>query len=51
MTRWTAAACQLGQTATIRVDAVPDHEFQAHIAQISALAKTDFTTWPSAAQF
>ena len=37
---------RLGQTATIRVDAVPDQEFQAHIAQISALAKTDFTGWP-----
>jgi RND family efflux transporter MFP subunit len=36
----------LGQTATVRVDAVPDREFQAHIAQISALAKADFTTWP-----
>ncbi|MGO8736818.1 MAG: efflux RND transporter periplasmic adaptor subunit [Terriglobia bacterium] len=37
---------RLGQTATIRVDAVPDREFQAHIAQISGLAKTDFTGWP-----
>jgi multidrug efflux pump subunit AcrA (membrane-fusion protein) len=37
---------RLGQTATIRVDAVPDQEFQAHISQISGLAKTDFTGWP-----
>ncbi|MFZ0960632.1 MAG: efflux RND transporter periplasmic adaptor subunit [Terriglobia bacterium] len=42
---------QFGQTATIRVDAVPDREFQAHIAQISALAKTDFSTWPPPRNF
>jgi RND family efflux transporter MFP subunit len=42
---------QLSQTATIRVDAVPDREFQAHIAQISALAKTDFSTWPPPRNF
>jgi RND family efflux transporter MFP subunit len=39
------------QTATIRVDAVPDREFQSHIAQISALAKTDFSTWPPPRNF
>ena len=42
---------QSSQTATIRVDAVPDREFQAHIAQISALAKTDFSTWPPPRNF
>jgi RND family efflux transporter MFP subunit len=42
---------QLAQKATIRVDAVPDREFQAHIAQISALAKTDFSTWPPPRNF
>jgi RND family efflux transporter MFP subunit len=42
---------QLQQTVTIRVDAVPDREFQAHIAQISALAKTDFSTWPPPRNF
>jgi len=42
---------QLEQTATIRVDAVPDREFQAHIARISALAKTDFSTWPPPSNF
>jgi HlyD family secretion protein len=42
---------QLGQTVTIRVDAVPDREFNAHIAQISALAKTDFSTWPPPRNF
>jgi len=33
------------------VDAVPDREFNAHIAQISALAKTDFSTWPPPRNF
>ncbi|MGA3325320.1 MAG: HlyD family efflux transporter periplasmic adaptor subunit [Terriglobia bacterium] len=42
---------QLAQTATIRVDAVPDRQFQAHIAQISALAKTDFSSWPPPRNF
>lgn len=42
---------QLGQTATIRVDAVPDREFNAHIAQVSALAKTDFSSWPPPRNF
>ena len=42
---------KLDQKATIRVDAVPDREFQAHIAQISALAKTEFSTWPPPRNF
>ena len=42
---------QLKQTATIRVDAVPDREFLAHVAQISALAKTEFSTWPPPRNF
>ena len=37
---------QMGQKATLRVDAVPDREFSVHIAEISALAKADFTSWP-----
>lgn len=41
----------LAETATVRVDAVPDREFQAHVAQIGALAKTDFTTWPPPRNF
>ena len=40
-----------GQTTIIRFDAVPDREFSAHIAQISALAKTDFSTWPPPRNF
>lgn len=42
---------QLGQKATLRVDAIPDREFNVHIAQISALAKTDFSTWPPPRNF
>ena len=42
---------QPSQTATIRVDAVPDREFQARVTQISALAKTDFTSWPPPRNF
>ncbi len=41
----------LGENATVRVDAVPDREFQAHVARISALAKVDFTTWPPPRNF
>jgi HlyD family secretion protein len=37
---------QTGQKATLRVDAIPDRDFNVHIAQISALAKADFTSWP-----
>ncbi len=32
--------------ATVRVDAVPDKEFPAHVVEISALAKIDFSGWP-----
>jgi len=35
-----------GQPATVRIDAVPDKEFQAHVVEISALAKLDFSGWP-----
>jgi RND family efflux transporter MFP subunit len=35
-----------GQAATVRVDAVPDKEFPAHVVEISALAKVDFSAWP-----
>jgi HlyD family secretion protein len=37
---------QEGQPATVRVDAVPDKEFPAHVIEISALAKVDFSGWP-----
>ena len=34
------------QTATVRVDAVPDKEFTARVSEISPLAKSDFSSWP-----
>jgi len=38
---------RVGQTATVRVDALPDREFTARLAQISALATLDFSSsWP-----
>jgi multidrug efflux pump subunit AcrA (membrane-fusion protein) len=40
-----------GQTATIRVDALPDKELAARVASISALAKVVFDGWPPVKQF
>ena len=40
-----------GQTAKVRVDAVPDREFAAKVAEISPLAKLDFTSWPLTKSF
>ncbi len=40
-----------GQKASIRVDAVPDKEFASDIAQISAVAKPDFSSWPPVKNF
>lgn len=40
------------QTATIRVDAVPDREYQGTIADISMLARVDFSSgWPPSKNF
>jgi RND family efflux transporter MFP subunit len=36
----------LNQTALIHVDAVPDRDFVARIAEISTLGKPDYTSWP-----
>ncbi|PYQ17430.1 MAG: hypothetical protein DMF80_00765 [Acidobacteria bacterium] len=41
----------LGQTAVVRVDAVPDKEFTGTVSDISALAKIDFSTWPPPKNF
>jgi RND family efflux transporter MFP subunit len=35
-----------GQSVIVRVDAVPDKEFPAHVVEISSLAKIDFSGWP-----
>lgn len=40
-----------GQTATIRVDAIADHEFQAKVSDVSVLAKVDFSSWPATKNF
>lgn len=38
---------QVGETLTIRIDAVPDRAFTGHISQISTTASMDFTGgWP-----
>lgn len=39
------------QTATVRIDAIADKEFQARVAEISPLAKQDFSSWPVTKNF
>ena len=39
------------QTATIRIDAIADKEFPAQIAEISPLAKLDYSSWPFTKNF
>jgi HlyD family secretion protein len=36
----------IGQEATIRIQAIPDREFRAKIERISVLARADFSSWP-----
>jgi RND family efflux transporter MFP subunit len=36
----------LGQPVTMRIDAVPDHEHKGSVADISPLAKLDYSSWP-----
>jgi RND family efflux transporter MFP subunit len=40
-----------GQPAKVRVDAIPDREFDARVAEISPLAKLDFSSWPLTKSF
>jgi multidrug efflux pump subunit AcrA (membrane-fusion protein) len=42
---------QAGQSATIRVDAIPDHEYQASVSDVSVLARVDFSSWPPVKNF
>lgn len=43
---------KVGQTATVRVEAVPDREYTATIGDISVLARVDFSSgWPPAKNF
>lgn len=39
------------QTATVRIDAIADKEFHARVAEISPLAKQDFSSWPVTKNF
>jgi HlyD family secretion protein len=39
------------QTATVRIDAIADKEFPATVADISALAKQDYSSWPITKNF
>jgi RND family efflux transporter MFP subunit len=41
----------IGQSATIRLEALPDKELTGRVARISALAKADFTSWPPPRNF
>ncbi len=42
---------QVGQSATIRVDAIPEREFAGKLVQMSPLAKPDHSVWPPARNF
>ncbi|HKT23099.1 MAG TPA: efflux RND transporter periplasmic adaptor subunit [Terriglobales bacterium] len=38
---------EVGQTAMVRIDAIPDKEFTTHVTRISEIASTDFAAgWP-----
>jgi RND family efflux transporter MFP subunit len=39
------------QTATVRIDAIADKEFRATVADISPLAKMDYSSWPFTKNF
>lgn len=39
------------QTASVRIDAIADKEFPARVAEISPLAKLDYSSWPFTKNF
>jgi multidrug resistance efflux pump len=41
----------VGQTATVRVEALPDKELAGRVIEISAIAKPDFSGWPVTKNF
>jgi HlyD family secretion protein len=41
----------LNQTATVRIDAIADKEFPARVAEISLIAKPDYSSWPFTKNF
>jgi multidrug efflux pump subunit AcrA (membrane-fusion protein) len=42
---------EMGQHATIRVDAIADREYHATVTDLSVLARVDFTSWPPVKNF
>ncbi len=40
-----------GQPATVRIDAIADKEFPAVVAEISSIAKLDYSSWPPTKNF
>ncbi len=42
---------QVGQSAIVRVDAIPDREFNARLQVISPLTKPDHSSWPPTRNF
>jgi HlyD family secretion protein len=45
------ARLRTDQAAAVRIDAVPDQEFDSTLTAISALTKADFSIWPPARNF
>ena len=45
------ARLKTDQPAVVRIDAVPDQEFEGALSLISALTKADFSTWPPLRNF
>jgi HlyD family secretion protein len=41
----------VGEEATIRIEAIPGREFKARIDRISVLARADFSSWPPTRMF
>ena len=42
---------EVGQAAVVRIDAIPDREFEGRVAEIGVVARTDFSGWPPARNF
>ena len=42
---------EVGQPAVVRIDAIPDREFEGRVAEIGVVARTDFSGWPPAHNF
>jgi hypothetical protein len=45
------ARLKAGQPASVRIDAVPDKDFDALVSTISTLTKADWSTWPPLRNF